>query len=61
MGYYPKTIENVIVIKFPTAAAAALAFNVNPGLGDEVDRSLFILDCPLPLLPCLHSTLSNNR
>ena len=32
MGYCPETIVNVIETKFATAAAAAIAFNVNPGL-----------------------------
>ena len=32
MGYYPETIVNVVVTKFANAAAAAIAFNVNPGI-----------------------------
>ena len=34
MGHCPETIQNVVVTKFATAAAAAIAFSVNPGLAD---------------------------
>ena len=32
MGYCPETIVNMIVTKFAIVAAAAIEFNVNPGL-----------------------------